>query len=225
MTVYAIQHAFQGVSGLPSDRFVNTFHTIGPVDPLTPDFAAAATAIKLFYNPTGGVKISSYMSNAVRGIGRTIKIYDLSDPKPRAPVYEFIDAVVPWAQSASQPLPSECCVCLSYDAPKLSGLPQARRRGRLFIGPLSIAALNGNTDPPQRPNSSLQDALNTAAGNLQDALAAANMPWVVYSPTSDDGTGAVGSAALVTRSWTDDAFDTQRRRGERPSAKRIGAWT
>lgn len=103
-------------------------------------------------------------------------------------------------------------MCISYQGVYLSGTPNARRRGRFFVGPLGNAATNSGTG---RPSAGCLNGLEAAAQDfLDDSVAASNWEWVVYSRVS-------GGVAPVVSGWIDDSFDTQRRRGLAPSARRL----
>lgn len=222
MGVYVVQHAFQGTSGLPEDRFVNTFHVVPATTDLTSgQLESLATATKEFFKPAASSGLSAYYSNRVLGIGRTVRIYDLADTKPRAPIYEFTDSAVPWTSQASNSIPNEVALCLSYEAPQVSGTPQARRRGRIYLGPFNTGTFSGNSYTDEcRPVTAVMTAMLAAAQVYWDACAAAGAAWCVYSPSNDTGqNGGAGSAAIITSISVDNSFDTQRRRGVGPTVK------
>jgi len=222
MAIYSVQHSLQGNSGLAEDRFVNTIHVIDiPLE--TADFPAIAEAMRQFYRPTTGQGPANYMSNAANAPGRSIKIYDLSDGLPRTPVYEVTDSAAPWTDSAIQPLPSEVAVCLSFKGADESGEVPARRRGRMYIGPLQVNAMTTSTSNAAMVAPTFISELALAAIRLRTALEAAGVAWVVYSPTNDPtGVGVAGSATVLTTYWIDNAFDTQRRRGESATTRSTG---
>jgi len=201
-----IQFALQGDSGLPEDVFINTFHfAAADVTAVAED--AAADLLK-FYNDDGGEahKVSDYLGSALNG-DWSAKVYDMGDPEPRVPVYTTDGSGIDVSSSA---LPSECSVCLSFEALPASGEPQARRRGRVFIGPLSEDASTGVT--VARPAQAFIDTLCEAAGRLISDWALHDMTWSVYSRVDD-------ALVSVAQGWVDNAFDTQRRRGERATAR------
>lgn len=137
--------------------------------------------------------------NTIATNGHLIEFYKLSDPTPRVPVYthgwNFSGA------TGTSSMPQEVAICLSFQAAKVSGLPQARRRGRIYFGPLA-----GVAETSGRPTSTL---INNVAAFGQALLSESNISdwtWVVYS-------GVNNSAADVQSGWVDNSFDTQRRRG------------
>lgn len=206
MTVLAIQHAFQGLSGLPRDRFVNTWHVIVPTGtPSGSDLLEMADAVKGFYVGGGATSVQAYISPWAGGSGRTVKIYNLDDTLPRAPIYEFSDPD-PISGLSGTGFPNEVAICLSFHAAAVSGAVQARRRGRIYVGPLNTASGSITPVGDSRPNPTLRTAFLSAAGYADLQLAAAGASWCVYSPTS--------STAVKNEFYSvDDAFDTQRRRG------------
>lgn len=137
------------------------------------------------------------------------KWYDLADAKPRAPWHEGAFAVAPGAGNA---LPSEVAVVVSYHGVKQSGVPMARRRGRLYIGPLGAQILGIGADQG-RLLPAVRDSFGAAAHVLlQASLTAQEWSWSVYSPTNNFAVDVVGG-------WIDNAFDTQRRRGVQSTSR------
>jgi hypothetical protein len=119
------------------------------------------------------------------------------------------------------PLPSEVAICLSYHGSYGSDFefspgqrPRQRDRGRIFVGPLirTVVDMDGTTHRP-KPSGSVQTSLQQAAARLQAALVP-DITWVVWSRKN-------ASVKAVTEVSVDDAFDTQRRRGERAIARAI----
>jgi len=133
--------------------------------------------------------------------GHEFKYYDLADPEPRAP-----KSIVAWnlgAAPTGSAAPTEVAICLSYQAAKISGLPQARRRGRVYIGPLNTATI----DATARVASATLARFDTAGTNLLAAsTAATDWTWKQHS-TLELG------LADVADGWVENEFDTQRRRG------------
>ena len=214
MPVIRVQHALQGRSGLPTDTYVNTFHFSDLAVPTGPDLVTLATAIKSFYADVaagGGTSIKSFISGSAGADGASIKMYNQDDPMPREPIFsELYDFNLGFNGKA---LPSEVAVCLSYAAASQSGAIQARRRGRIYIGPLNDSASTlASLTERCRPTTAIQTALVQSALDLRSKAVLLGLIWLVYSPTG-------GSGASITKFWVDDAFDTQRRRGEAPTAR------
>lgn len=210
MTTLLIQHTFNGLSGLPKDRFVNTFHGVTIPDPPGTDLQAMADAVFHFYDSTS-TGLTSYLSPWCAGAGRNIKIYDLADAKPRTPIFTQVITTTPVIDTSGTGFPNEVCCCLSYKGLPVSGEIAARRRGRIYIGPLNTAT--GSITPPgdSRPAPAFVNRLLLSAQTTWGDLADAGFVWSVFSPTNDDAVGIVSFSV-------DNAFDTQRRRGFAPTS-------
>lgn len=199
---------------IPEDLVVNTWHFITPGS--VADAAADLTVnIDAFYTSIG-----SLLASSLTGTG-TIKYYDMEDPEPRSPV--ATGSVV--FTTANNSLPGEVALVLSFQGPLVSGANQSRRRGRLFIGPLGTAVAEASTGDV-RPTASARNTLVTAAEALMDDTSLPGLIWTVFSPTTAGpapwSEGALEDAmTTVTNGWVNDAFDTMRSRGLRPSARTI----
>lgn len=193
----------QVASAIPEDRPVNTFHYVG-TSPET-NVPLIATVLETAYN-----NVRSIFSTAVAQNGHSIKAYDMADPEPRAPIY---DGTFNFATATTgTPLPTEVALCVSFQGVRVSGQSQARRRGRVYLGPLAT----DNMTSPGRPSSGLVSA---AAGFGNDLLSSSldsgvARVWSVYSPSNDD-------LVPVANGWVDNAYDIQRRRGVVPTARTL----
>src|SRR5215204_994633 len=209
--VIRAQVVFQGVSLLPEDRFVNNFYFRTGVPgefPEETDYAAIDSQLVTFFNTTGpsGNPVCKYMSSEIVKTTGTAQIrkYHLGEEKPREP------HVTTWALGTtadSARLPHEVAVVGSFYSTR--NIP--RRRGRVYIGPLNLSALNQTTGRPT-------DAFRVAIIESMDRLSDAEGPtqWVTYS------TVLVGGAFHdVTHGWCDNAMDTQRRRGVAGTSRSI----
>lgn len=207
-----VQVEFDSTTGLPEDRYVNTFH----MNVATPDAADGALIVgnlQRFYDlDTGGAlsAIADYLSPVMAGTA-VVKCYDLADPIPRVPFYTGALTI---AGNTGQALPEEVAVVLSYQGARVSGISQASRRGRLYIGPLSTSAQAAGA--PTRPSAGFRTVLGVAASRLVTDATTDGHVWIVWSPT-------LASAADVTDGWVDNAFDTQRRRGAAATTRTL--WT
>lgn len=198
---------FQGGSALPEDRYVNTFHFLSPSSYVI-DSPLVATAVDTFYSTVhGSGAVGSFLSPYVSR-DYEIRTYDMSTAAPRVPsIYEHaLPAVNSGGPTAN--MPEEVAVCLSYHTiPPVT----ARRRGRIYLGPLCDAAGDpANTSAPTRVESQLRASVSLSAV----ALVNSGLGWAVYSPTGD-------TWGVIVAGWTDDAFDTQRRRGAAASTRTI----
>lgn len=202
------QVTMQGGSGLPEDRFVNTFHFSGAA---AGDLDANANAItpelQEFYTGTvSGAALSAHFSIYIDR-SATIRFYDLDQATPRVPIIKTLSL---WASNGSGTLPEECAAVLSLRG----SLPVTpRKRGRIYLGPLNISTITPATaTTPTRLNSGFRTTVTTKAAALADA----DIGWCIYSPTDDAMVPILGG-------FIDDAYDTQRRRG--PDAAVRELWT
>lgn len=184
---------------LPANSIQNQWCTDGPGG----DDATIAAALAAFYDSLR----TAILPAGVAQNGHIIKRYDLPGLTPNYPTYETTFNLT--AAPTGDRQPSEVALCLSYQATRIPGQFQARKRGRVFIGPLKESTnLNG------RPTTTATNALLDGLETLYDAVDA----------VTDAGVLAVWStvdqvAYPIVQGWVDDAFDTQRSRGLQVSAR------
>jgi len=116
---------------------------------------------------------------------------------------------------AAVSLREETCVVLSLRAtPPVT----ARRRGRLYIGPIALASgttVDSSTTVPLRVATALRTDLGIAALFVRDGILGltGGSFWTIKGlQNAQVGVEIVGG-------WIDDAFDTQRRRGPKTTAR------
>lgn len=198
MPVFRVMSTIVMDSGLPIDAVVNTFHVQASDDP--------AHWTELLGNwETFQVAIKGMYPSPVATSGHTIKVYNLSDTEPRAPDFEGDWSFGSLTTAAE--LPSEVAICLSFQGARTSGLVQARRRGRMFLGPVKQSlCVDGRPD------------MTFAGGVLSEFLAftaAEAVDGVQFGVWSRVNEGFV----IAEQAWIDNAFDTQRRRGLAPTTR------
>lgn len=172
-------------------------------DDIIADRAGLSTALWNFYVQLGGFYPSSIAQN-----GHEIKWYALPGVTPNYPYY--IESKNLTTAPSGVRLPSEVALVASFQGDKIAGQPQARRRGRIYFGPLD-ASLNVDG----RPSTGTCTTLGTQIRTLQQdviALPSINAYLGVWSEANQ-------SITPVSNGWVDNAFDTQRRRGEDPSLR------
>jgi len=199
MPNYALQIAIQPTSGNSADVITNSWSCQAT------DVSNAELfkdAVVEFYRD-----ITAFYPALFGQTGHVWKLYDRADPSPRYPVSEGT-----WSFSSAptgNPAPTEVCVCLSFQGDRQSGIPQARHRGRVYIGPLDVALV----DSSGQFSSTNRTTLATAGNDLLTASnAATNWVWAVWSTVN-------GDIVPVTNGWVDNEFDTQRRRGRDSTAR------
>lgn len=202
MANYRVMVRLATVSGIPEDSPVNVFHFTST--DIANDDLEIRDALVDFYDD-----LNTRFGNQIAQNGHSIKMYDLADPTPRAPIAEYS-----WNMTAAptgDPLPTEIALCLSFQGNRVSGTSQARRRGRVYIGPWA----EGQQDTANngRPSAGTITALVTSGDDLLTASqAASTWRWCVWSPTD-------AAMVQVTNGWVDNAWDVQRRRGVEPTTR------
>lgn len=201
-------------TNIPADISQNVWHfrTTDPVNETSLDSIHAA--LSAWYQAIDGLLAGVVNSPA------TVKYYDLEDASPRVPIDEQTFVVTPASGSG---LPSEMAICMSFRAAPESGQSAARRRGRIFIGPVDIAVMS-QVGGEQFVGSTPRTTIANAALTLRNAGPTDGWFWSVFSPTTAGSppwsAGALGSAfADVDNGWVDNALDVQRRRGPAATAR------
>lgn len=211
-------------SGLAEDAIVNTFYFDDDDDGLQSeadtrdDIVALLTA---FYN---GFDVE--LLAGTFDVGTTIRMYDMRDPEPRVPL--FTEELVNFA-GATAAFPQEVALCCSFSADVASGQLPARRRGRVYLGPVNSGAgevVAGHNRPTAAVRTAVANAAAIMAAGRQHASSSSRCRWAIFSPTTlATVPGATIDDAFhdVTHGWVDNAWDIQRRRGNAPSARTLWA--
>jgi len=174
-------------------------------DALAIDDAGVVAAVKTFYDTL----IALYPATIAQN-GYDVKIYVMPGIEPNYPVFEGTFNLASAPSGAAGP--SEIALCTSFQAVKTPGLPQSRRRGRMYIGPFDAAQID-----EERPNSTIISALADATAALVDDInTLTDHAFSVYSSVTQ-------TSAPVLDGWVDNAWDVQRRRGVVPSTRTT--WT
>ena len=217
MTILRVQCNLPRDNNLPADDCINTWHFL-TVGAATPAAAAteAVTQLGVFYAAIDTF-LAAYVSTPMR-----FKVYDLQDPEPRVPILETTLTLTTGVGFA---FPAEVAICLSYRAELVAGLNPARRRGRIFLGPIdNDAGTLGLADTVILGTT--RTAIANAASDIIVAGATGDARWVVFSPTIagpppwTEGTLEAASADVVA-GFIDEAFDTIRSRGADSTARTV----
>lgn len=184
------------------ENFVTNSWAFNTPDPI-PDRAGLSTALWTFYTQLAGFYPSSIAQN-----GHEIKWYLLPGVKPNYPFH--IETKNFTSAPSGVRLPSEVALVASFQGDKTAGLPQARRRGRIYFGPLD-ASLNTDGRPTTATCTTLGTQVQTLCNDVI-ALPTTGAYLGVWSEVDQ-------SITPVSNGWVDNAFDTQRRRGEDPTLR------
>jgi hypothetical protein len=202
-------------TGLPEDASVNVWHFAHRDYPVgtTPSDSANDIVDRLesFYQDIASIYSSE------NGTAVICKVYDLNDPEPRSVILERSIEVVP---SPTEGFPHEVAICMSFAAAVASGQPRARRRGRVYLGPIYSGA-SSTSGGRVLVSATVRGIITAAAAAAFDTgLIATDPRLVVYSRTDDQtGESVANSCHDVVTLWVDDAWDTQRRRGTAPTTR------
>lgn len=223
-----MQVIIPGDSALPEDNAVNNWH-FGTSDLATATQNEILAALNDFYNTPVAPAVDSvgkFLSRFTNGAAATLRAYNMDDAKPRVPLYTIGFPIV---VDTNDGLPREVAVVTSFEGLKQSGIPQARRRGRIYLGPVSTRAISAGAND-MRVSLLMRDACNNAAFRMWQASNAAPLwSWGIYSAGARDNSDPgipyeerPLKPVLFTpvhNGWTDDAVDIQRRRGTRPTTR------
>lgn len=204
---------------VPEDYCVNTWHFDGDDNvqgTTTQQYVDAVDSLlTAFYGAIAPSVFPTQVSDPA-----TAKVYDMRDPEPRVPIGEF---TIPYATSGATMLPGEVAICVSMRANYESGVPNARRRGRIFLGPIASTAgvvVNSQLRPSAAVRTTIANAMATMIDGV-DAQPGEAVKPAIYSPTTDLTQSLDDAFNDVVGGWIDDAFDTQRRRGCAPTARTL----
>jgi hypothetical protein len=200
MVAIRAQVILHTVDAVPENYFSNSWCFV--MDSTAGAGALLTPILKDFYDD-----IVTVLSPVIASSSHEVKYTELPGTPPNYPFDEdtFNFASAP----AGVALPDEVAVCMSFQGDRTAGLPQARRRGRIYIGPLRTTALTSN-----RPAAATLTTIANAATTLANSVAAIAVTsyWAVWSQTNQ-------TAVPLVDGWLDNACDTQRRRGVLPTSR------
>lgn len=221
------QVVWQRITDDPQDIVTNTWHFDGEDPGGAGVFSdaeyhdAVVLALNTFYGATASVFSDLVKDNP------QVRIYDMRDPSapgaPRLP--EFVGNLtvdVPLI-GADFRLVEEAAICLSFAAEPGSGLHPARRRGRIFLGPLRSSVtevVSGRLRVKAATRTQIANAAADLANGTPISGGSEQLKWAIYSRRTDElGATLDDSFHDVVSGWVDDAFDTQRSRGPAATAR------
>lgn len=214
---------FESQSGLPGDRCVHTMAWRFEVgQPLTANFDDLQAQLVGFYTATSGVQNNAmgvYLSGRLsRDMPPVLDIYKCQPTGTPlgSPVYTSDLLVLPEPGAASN-LPAEVAVRLSVNA-DLTGIPEedgterprGSRRGGFYFGPLSAVIADGGADDEPGVDSSFRLDAKIAMQDLHENAGLAGWTWSIWSRDDNE-------LYAVVNGRIDNAFDTQKRRGPKPT--------
>lgn len=200
---YQIRVTLRTASQVPADDIVNTWAVQFGDDP--GDIVDVDTAFINFYQA-----IDTHLSDTAASSGHTLEYIHLNDPAPQVPFRVTPFTITPGGSDA---LPTEVALCSSFTAATGSGVAAARRRGRVFLGPLRENGISTSTGHA-RPSGVLLQSVADATEALASALDLAGFPLCVWSRRDD-------TLYRVVAGWVNNEYDTQRRRGPETTARTV----
>ena len=200
---FRAQVVFPMFTNLPKDVLTNTFSFIALTPIGVETVATVATPwLADFYEVAygSGGNMAAYMLPG----GAHVNWYDLDDPQPRQPHTVPLGATI---SLGSSEIPTEVAAVVSFQGDPVSGINQASRRGRIYLGALTNAHLEPGSGLafPTLTIAAVTSFRNAAEGLMDASGSSADVRWTVHSPT-------LGTDAEVTNGWVDQSPDTQRRR-------------
>lgn len=226
LTIATLAH----VDGINADAVQNSFcfRTLGS-SPTSTDLTAIETAVKNFYNavPTGFGPIAESLSSSLSRVANlcTLKHYDITGrlgvgDDHGSPIQQVNWTLGPKLTGTIADLPAEMSIVCSFRAdwgttpefgPELGPggghvRPRARKRGRIYIGPLHVNVMTQDTTTKRvKLATFIMNGFTQAMKQLRDDSAT---EWRVWSRVD-------AATYPVVSGWVDDAFDSTRRRGEK----------
>jgi hypothetical protein len=181
-------------STLPRDRIISVLHfNAHDIDPVAGiDYNQLATDLDAIWRSNWGRPAGTQEQQ--------VTLYDLDDPKPRAPRAQVVTSK---GAAPNSNLPREVALCLSFYSER--NLP--RNRGRIYLSP----AARGLSSLGARPSATnMSDAL--AMADAFSGLGGVNIDWCVRSVMDNQ-------FKKVTHAFVDDEWDTVRKRGLRKTTR------
>lgn len=226
-------------SGLPKDKVVNTFAIAeaGPGITGRDHEGQIAAAIIDFYtltHATLGVPLGAALTPALSRVtdACSVKLYDITghlDGSPHGSPF-FVQPFTLPAASSAQAEPEEVAYCLTLEAKDRADQrvevpdgadpdakpdrPRQRYTGRLYLGPFCDGYKFTDAQGMCRPNNPLQGGVRAIGVRLSVAIDAIGPDQASLGVWSRKDRAIRG----IDTVRTDDAWDTQRRRGASPTA-------
>jgi hypothetical protein len=226
------------LSGMPEDTVTNTWAIKTALEPTPDDYSDIHFALAKFYNEVPAAQtysVSNFFSGRLSRVANACQITqyyfdEVGTPEPLgAPNWMQSFTIDAKGSSDWINMPDEVACCLSFAA-DLDGIPESvpggpagpegdtrprsRRRGRVFLGPLNAGAVTQGSEQTVRPSTDLVSTALAALGTLNEEIDAMLGTFLlgVFSRTDWD-------VRPITSAWIDNAFDTQRRRGQKPTSR------
>lgn len=212
----------QRKSGIERDAVVNTWHYQAPDAAQTANFVAW---MSIFHNFIANIKdkFGANISPLTNDLKAEFWYIPINGKGPLGAPSATVFGTWP-ATNLASPLPSEVSVCLTLEA-HTTGIPEnapggthpaARRRNRKYMGPLDISVVSPDptTYEPEVSSQFRSDLTTSYQNEMVNGMRASGWLPVCFSRTD-------WTTHPVERVWVDNAFDSQRRRGNDPTLKTV----
>jgi hypothetical protein len=189
MPTHRYQVRLQGISGFPQDVYENVLYF-------------DTTALDNVEGTCDGISEAYDAMSVLAGwSGLEVRVYELAGGQP------IFQKEYPNVQATGASGPGEVALCLSYatvDDPEAS---TGRRRGRIYLGPLT----SGQVSAPRPGPALIEEVLDLGEALASIGFASATT-WHMFSKTDNQ-------SIKIESIWCDNAWDTQRRRGLDPTVR------
>jgi hypothetical protein len=229
------QVTFPGASGLPEDVFVNTYHFSSASADVAAGEVVCDHLVELYTVAAAGgspanLAICSFYGFAVShaALACKIKVYDAEQQvvsqgviQPRTILTQRSFTCTGVGTGYTVDMPAEVALCASFWG--VSNTP--RRRGRVYLGPFGNHALANGTNGRAIPTIVLRQSVAASFARLINKSANTQNLAVWsrgrYTVNKVPQPPVEGMLTIVTDGWVDDAWDTQRRRGQAASLRTV----
>lgn len=161
---------------------------------------------------TGHLSISGYLASFISRSAASIEYAKVDMATGIQQGYTIELPMTDLDTPASTSLPAEVALVMSMGG-STTGVPKASARGRIYLGPFATNAVSSATGYA-RPAPALITAIAWGATNRLLSALTGTYPWVVYSRK-------LRVITVVLGGQIDNEWDTQRRRGEDPTARTV----
>ena len=219
-TTFKVVTTWQRRSGIPADAVMNSWHYTSPsASPSTQDYTNWMENYKAFL-----IGIEGHLGQSLSVVANDLRIqwYQLPNTPGGVGVPKHELHTTPPTPGAFGSLPGECAVVLTMLS-YLTGVPEhgtggtrpaSSRRNRVYIGPLDSGIMFQDpvTAEAEVSVGAMDSIVNSYVTHMSADMAADNWVPVTFSRKN-------WTTAQIAQVYVDNAFDTQRRRGNNPTAR------
>lgn len=219
-STWSTQCILQYISEIPRDVSMTTWaFRSEATDPTVTQFNELRDAVASVFNGQEGANnpLSTYISGVVSRNSQSarFKAYRQSGGGASGPPeYESGWTLGGLGSGSPTAMPLECAIVMSFQGDPITGGVQARRRGRVYLGPWTSTALGSTSNDATISQSMIDRVAASGARLLNWSDSSSNWTWCVWSRTT-------GLFVPVTNGWINNEWDTQRRREKEATARTL----